>query len=322
MSIKLNFSHIISTRKILFIISLCLMLLGADQIFAQNDIQLSQQMFSRINYNPAATGITEDIHLYMLARQQWVGFKDAPQTIVINGHTFVPWTRSGWGFSLIGDMLGYEKSFNPKIRYAFHIPFSKSKSSLSLGIGAGVMYKTIDANNLVYENPADPNRLFGTQDKVKPDFDFGFEYNSKFLNTGASITHLGNNFNDSESTENSPHLYVYARGLFDLNKNWQITPGLSLHNSKSINQIEVNTLFFYKRVFWVGASYRIKESLVFLAGAYLSPNIMLGYSYDFNAHELSPYSNGSHEIMLSWKIPQPQKARKARRMRECYHAWW
>ncbi len=307
--------------KLLLTVLTCMLLSNADAS-AQTDIQLSQQMFSRINYNPAATGLSEDINLYLLARQQWVGFKLAPQTIVINGHTFVPWTRSGWGFSIIGDMLGYEKSINPKIRYAFHIPFVDSKSSLSLGIGAGALYKTVDGNKLVYENPADPNRIYGAVTKTKPDFDFGIEYNSKHLSAGTSVTHLGNKMNNSPITENSPHFYVYARGMFDITKEWQITPALSWHNSKTVNQVEANALLFYKKTFWVGASYRVNESVVGLAGIYLTPQLMLGYSYDYNAGDLAPYSKGSHEIMLSWRIPQPQKARKATRMRECTHEWW
>ena len=311
----------IVVQKILPLMFICLVLTKID-VHAQNDIQLSQQMFSRINYNPAATGLSEDIHLYLLARQQWVGFKLAPQTIVFNAHTFVPWTRSGWGFSMIGDWLGYEESLNPKIRYAYHLPLVAYQSSLSFGIGAGVMYKTIDGNKLVYENPADPNRIYGVVNDTKPDFDFGVEYNSKHISAGTSITHLGNRFKNSQSTESSPHLYAYARGMFDINKQWQVTPALSWHNSKTIHQVEANALLFYKKTFWVGASYRVNESVVGLAGVYLSPQLMLGYSYDYNAGKLGAYSRGSHELMLSWRIPQPNKTRKATRMRECTHEWW
>ena len=96
---RLSYKIKIVVQKILPVVLICLALSKVD-VQAQNDVQLSQQMFSRINYNPAATGLSEDIHLYLLARQQWVGFKLAPQTIVFNGHTFVPWTRSGWGFSI------------------------------------------------------------------------------------------------------------------------------------------------------------------------------------------------------------------------------
>ena len=311
-------------NKINFKRSIYLLLLMVSlPVLGQNDVQLSQQMFSRINYNPAATGISEDIELYALVRQQWVGFKLAPQTIVINGHTFVPWTRSGWGFSLIGDMLGYEKSINPKIKYAYHIPFSQSRSYLSLGLGAGILYKNIDGDKLVYENPADPNRIYGSKYQTSPDFDFGMEFGSKYLNLGASITHLGNRFNNSPTTQSTPHVYAYARSMLDINRQWRISPAFSWHNSKTVNQYEVNALLFYKKIFWVGASYRVNESAIALAGLYLTPEIMLGYSYDYNVGDLGAYSQGSHELMLSWKILQPQKKKKASRMRECAaHDWW
>lgn len=309
-------------QTIVQIVLLWLMTSHSESLFAQNDIQLSQQMFSRINYNPAATGLSEDLQFYLLARQQWVGFKDAPQTIVLNGNTFVPWTRSGWGFSIIGDMLGHEQSVNPKLTYAFHIPFMRSRSSLSLGLSAGVLYKRIDGAKLVYENPNDPNRLYSMVSKVKPDFDFGLEYNSKYVNVGASVTHIGNRLNNNESNESSPHFYAYARGMYRLTRNWQVSPAVSWHNSKNVNQLEANALFFYKRIGWVGASYRANEAIIGLLGVYITPNLMLGYSYDYTASTLTPSSQGSHEIMLSLRIAQPQKARKASRMRECRHEWW
>jgi type IX secretion system PorP/SprF family membrane protein len=291
-------------------------------LLGQNDVQLSQQMFSRVNYNPAATGLSEDLYLYVLARQQWVGFRQAPQTVVINGQTFVPWTQSGWGFSIVGDMLGIEKSINPKIRYAFHIPFIQTKSSLSLGIGLGALYKTQDYTKATYEDPADPNRQFGIVDEIRPDFDFGVEYNSKYFSGGGSITHLGNKINGNRTTENSPHFYLYARGMFDLNPNWQITPALSWHNVKNVHQVEGNLTVFMKKRFWAGASYRLKDAVVFLAGAYITSNIMLGYSYDWSVNNMNNYTAGSHEIMLSLRIPQPDKTKKANRLRECYHSWW
>jgi type IX secretion system PorP/SprF family membrane protein len=300
----------------------CVLFLSLGRAYGQTDVQLSQQMFSRINYNPAASGLSEDIYLYMLARQQWAGFRNAPQTIVLNGHTFVPWTQSGWGFSIIGDMLGFEKSVNPKIRYAYHIPFMASRSSLSLGIGVGVMYKTLDFDKATYENPAEPDRGFGKMSATRPDFDFGVEYNAKYYQLGASVTHLGNKTDKLQNTESAPHFYAYGRGMFDLNPQWQLTPALSWHNTVNLHQIEANLTVFMKKRFWFGASYRMRDCAVFLAGAYITPEIMLGYSYDYSTTDMKSYQTGTHEIMLSWRILQPNKSKKATRMRECYHSWW
>jgi type IX secretion system PorP/SprF family membrane protein len=294
---------------------------AVSRVYGQTDAQLSQQMFSRINYNPASSGLSEDMYLYVLARQQWIGFREAPQTVVVNGHTFVPWTQSGWGFSIIADRLGFEQSVNPKIRYAYHIPFMASKSTLSLGIGGGVMYKSVDFNRAEYENPADPEESAPVS-QVRPDFDFGLEYNTKYFHVGGAVTHLGNKSDRIRNTATSPHLYLYGRGMIDLSKTWQLTPAISWHNNKNIHQIEANLTLFMKKRFWVGGSYRLQESAVFLAGAYITPNLMLGYSYDYSMISLSNYETGSHEIMLSLRIPQPKKSMRAARLRECYHSWW
>jgi type IX secretion system PorP/SprF family membrane protein len=310
-----------NTIRVKTVFFACMVFLSAG-VSAQTDILLSQQMFSRINYNPASTGLSEDLHFFVLARQQWVGFKSAPATIVINGHTFVPWTQSGWGFSLIGDILGFEKSINPKINYAFHLPLIRSKSSLSFGIGVGAMYKTENFDKAVYEDPNDPERQYGIQSQMKPDFDFGLEYNAKYFNVGTAVTHIGNKKKNNRTTESIPHYYLYGRGMIDINKDWQLTPAISWLTTKKVNLIEGNLTVFMKKKFWGGVSYRINESIVFLAGAYLGDKVMLGYSYDYSTTKLSTVESGTHEIMLSLRIPQPQKSMRATRMRECYHSWW
>ena len=58
---------------------------------AQNDIQLSQQLFNRVYYNPAAAGASQYINGILFARQQWVGFPQAPRTLVVYGRK--PYSR-------------------------------------------------------------------------------------------------------------------------------------------------------------------------------------------------------------------------------------
>ena len=66
-------------------------------VYGQTDIQLSQQLFSRVNYNPAATGASNYINAFLMAREQCVGFKDAPSSPVFNVHNYFNSIRSGMG---------------------------------------------------------------------------------------------------------------------------------------------------------------------------------------------------------------------------------
>ena len=52
-------------------------------IHAQNDILLTQQWLSRINQNPAATGNSDNIGIFILTHKQLAGFEDTPSTQVL-----------------------------------------------------------------------------------------------------------------------------------------------------------------------------------------------------------------------------------------------
>ena len=67
-------------------------------------------------------------------------------------------------------------------------------------------------------------------------------------------------------------------------------------------QIDLNANFLLKETLWLGASLRSMDSIDFLAEVQLSPNLQLGYSYDFTTSRLAGLQNGSHEIVLSFRI--------------------
>ena len=41
-------------------------------LLAQQDLHFTQQIFSRMNVNPAATGNTADVDIFLLGRLQWL----------------------------------------------------------------------------------------------------------------------------------------------------------------------------------------------------------------------------------------------------------
>ena len=56
----------------------------------------------------------------------------------------------------------------------------------------------------------------------------------------------------------------------------------------------------FKEKIWVGASYRTGDSFAGMFNLQLTPQLRLGYSYDYTVTELSAYSNGTHEINLGY----------------------
>lgn len=56
-----------------------ILLFVSANVFAQRDIMLSQQFFSRLNINPSATGNTDDVDIFLLGRWQWIGLENSPK---------------------------------------------------------------------------------------------------------------------------------------------------------------------------------------------------------------------------------------------------
>ncbi|MDR0560642.1 MAG: type IX secretion system membrane protein PorP/SprF [Prevotellaceae bacterium] len=294
-------------KRILIIVAAFIPLL----LNGQNDIQLSQQFLSRVNYNPAATGASNYIQAFLIGRQQWLGMRQAPSTQVLNAHSYFNPINSGIGLSVVNDKLGYESSIMAKLGYAYYIHFEKSY--LSFGLGGGILYKSLDKSGLRSEVVSDPvvDSYIDKSGGLNPDFDFGIEFNTEQFQIGASVTHLNRAFTQLKKLkyyETGRHIYFYTKYTFNLGLDWKLAPAFIAQMSEwPIMQLDVNTMVTYRERFWGGASFRfndkfVAESIVGIVGLYVTDFLGLGYSYDFNPGPLKKYSSGSHEISLRVRI--------------------
>lgn len=262
---------------------------------AQNDFQISQFMFNEITFNPAATGNSDKFIASLIARKQWIGVNGSPGTQFFNAHAYVSQLKGGLGLTIINDKIGYESALNLKLSYAYHIKLSEG-SSLSAGFSGGFINKRLDGTKLIYEQGSDPGAIMAQTSIYVPDFAAGLEFNSKNFTGGISSTHISQSFSDATLYKVPRHYFLYAKYKYVV-KDITITPALLVKSALFITQYELNTNVLYKNLFWVGATYRYKESVVGLVGFTIN-KIRIGYTYDFNSSQLRKQSNGSHEIML------------------------
>ncbi|MDD5571522.1 MAG: type IX secretion system membrane protein PorP/SprF [Bacteroidales bacterium] len=286
------------TKKIFaLIISGTLLQLSA---FAQNDIQISNFMFFGQTYNPAFAGYARSINATLLAREQWTGFKQAPSTQLLN-FVFPAKNIGNFGLSIINDKLGFEKSINMRVVYAY--PFALSDNSfISAGVCAGFINRTLEGSKLVYEDKSisDPNGIYTNTSEFLPTIDMGILYYDQNLTLGASSTHLTKSASKATFYDASRHYYIFGSYKIPLNETVDIVPSLYFKNSKFISQFEVNANLMFGDKLWAGLSYRWKESIVGLFGIKIMKSFKIGYSYDFNIGDVKPYSYGSHEIFISY----------------------
>src|SRR5690606_35555144 len=117
---------------------------------AQNEPMITHFMYHEHVFNPAAAGNARDIHVGVLARQQWIGFKDAPSTQLINAYGYVPKVKGGLGLVVANDMLGKERSFSARFSYAYRQRLC-DKAFLSAGISLGLLNKAIRVSELIFQ---------------------------------------------------------------------------------------------------------------------------------------------------------------------------
>lgn len=307
-------------------------------LFAQSDFTLTEQMFSRINQNPAAIGNNPNIQLFTSTRLQWAsrGLEVTPTSALLNAHYYNDKISSGFGLSFVYDELGLaNQTIDAKICYAYIIDLNKDML-LSLGLSAGVINKRFDPNRHIARDAGDPTIPTEVTSTTNFDLDFGLEYSWKYLLVGFSMTHLAN-INKVVSTTVAPsHINAYLRGNIPLPKQFSLIPAVAYMNVGCLNRkddaskigqnIEQDNILnfsltaMYQGKYWFGIGYKggytglkdypfSSDMLAFMIGAEWHW-LRIGYCYDMSVGKnLRQYSSNTHEIILSFNIPTKYPAK-------------
>ena len=283
--------------------------LGVCTASAQQDLMLSQEIFSRVNKNPAATGNTNDVDIFLHGRLQWAGVDNGPRTGVLNVTNYVDKIKSGMGFTCAYDKMGVAHSTtNMKLVYAYQLDLS-DKYVLSLGVGAGINIGYFD----LYQNTVDDYSEVGTstllgdnETEVSPDFDFGAELSNPYWTLGASITHLTKN--EMTTFESERHYYLYGTSLIPLCPKWDLAPTVSYMHRNKTNVMEIGSLAFYDRFLWGGITLRpdlnegFNPSMLIMTLGVEWNKFRFGYSYDLGLGSNERIGASTHEVILSYGI--------------------
>ncbi len=304
MGAKLSF---MSIKRIITVA--VLLLAGGFYTYGQRDMFLTQQWFSRVNFNPAATGNSNNVDIFLLNRQQWAGFDNAPKTSVLNAHNYFSSIQSGLGLSLVYDRLGVShKTVDAVLAYAYHFNLGE-ETLLSLGLSGGVINDSWDPHNNTTDVENDPELNTERTSKLNPDFDAGAELNTRGLTVGASVTHITGTGQDNAITgKPSREYYSYLRYRFPLGKTFEMAPGVMYRNANRNNFFDFNLTAFMMKKYWAGLSFRPDNAFAVMLGLELGM-FRVGYAYDRSIGQTASLAANTHEIMLSVRIRKPQPNR-------------
>lgn len=290
--------------KKIFFITLALFVTGLTQhLQAQQDPQYSQYMFNGLLLNPAYAGSRELWSATALGRYQWTGIEGAPRTATLSLNGISANERSGFGFSLTEDRLGITSQTITNLMYAYRM--SLGPGTLSLGIQGGINLFQNRWSDAVTVDP-DQGVPMVNSTALLPLAGTGAYYYGERFYLGFSVPNLienkyknPNSVGGDVASRQRRHYFSTAGVVIPIGSSLDFKPSVLMKLTESAPvEFDFNAAILYKNMFWVGASYRTGDALVFMAEYVHNNTFRIGYAYDRTLTELSTVNNGSHELML------------------------
>tara|TARA_R110001583_G_scaffold189086_1_gene351705 strand:- start:529 stop:1485 length:957 start_codon:yes stop_codon:yes gene_type:complete len=295
-------------HKIAALLSLTL---WSVQSMAQQDPQFTQYMYNMSVINPAYATADEGIlNLGGLYRTQWVGMQGAPKTGSFFAHTPVN-ERIELGLSFTNDNIGDvidENNIYADFAYVLPVGF---QSKLSLGIKAGFTSFNANFDGFILQSG-----------DVSTDIAFNENINKSFPNLGIGAFFFGENYYlglsvpnmlSSKHIENengisatgvqSVHYFFTGGYVFDVNRDIKFKPafmGKAVKGSPVALDITANFLFHERLE--AGLGYRLGDAVSALVNFRITPELRIGYAYDYTTSNLSKFNSGSHEIFILFDV--------------------
>jgi type IX secretion system PorP/SprF family membrane protein len=280
-------------------------------VHGQQQAMFTQYMFNGLVINPAYAGSQETFTAAALFRKQWVGITDAPETQTFSAHSPLdklryrkrPGSKVSLGITLFNDRVAITNQTGVFAAYAYRLRLANN-ASFAMGLQAGFSQMRIKYSALELD---DPSFLTGDIAEWVPNFGAGVYYNTQRFYTGLSAPHLVHKSWDQQTTSVAliPQYFLTMGYVLDLSSQMKLKPNILVKRMKGHPvQLDVNCNLFLSPVIELGVSWRSLESISSMLRLQVHSRFAFGYAYDMpSGSELSRLSNGSHEMMITYRSP-------------------
>ncbi len=289
---------------------------------AQQEPVYSQYDRNKFLLNPAFAGSEGFTSFNLTARQQWLGFENAPMTQAISGQMRIlktsyvqksrsvrrgtrkrrPSGRVGIGGYLYNDQNGPIGRTGLELTYAYHVFVQDGQ--LSFGLSLSAYQFRVNENELTTYEGYDPVIDEARGNMYIPDGSVGIFYTYQPFYIGLSAKNLfqaavkfgeDNSFSDYQQVR---HYYLMTGYRYDMRNDFEIEPSVLLKTTETFNlQADVSIKGYYRRDYWLGFSYRTGNAIITTVGIKVD-KIYVGYAFDYSLNDIQRISYGSHEIMI------------------------
>jgi len=301
----------------LYITIIIVALIGTTDGFSQQDPQYTHYNYNTMTVNSAYTGSRGNLAIISLYRNQWVGVEGAPKTLTFGIDSPIG-KYDGAGLSIVQDEIGPSSETYIDGNYAHQLVVNRKGDKLALGLKAGVRFLSIDWSKGLYRDEGDVFLNENVNGKLLPSIGAGVFYYTRNAYIGLSTPNILTNthydeIQEAESVERV-HLFLIGGYVFDLNPFLKFKPSFFVkHVAGAPLSADVSANFLMNEKLTLGVNYRWDDSVSALFGLQITPQLNMGYAYDFSTTQLTAYNSGTHEIFLRFMLKSRDRIIKSPR---------
>jgi type IX secretion system PorP/SprF family membrane protein len=302
-------------------IYIILLVILSLQLSAQ-DAHLTQFDALRVVLNPAEAGMFKNADFRASAqyRNQWgaLGSKYSTSSFAYDMALNKRW---GVGAYVINDDASKAYNvFTLVVGGAYQIMEDNKEHMLSVGLQAGVIYKSFNQNDLIFDSQwAGDNfdsdqasgEVFDSYHKLMPEVNLGVYYQSINKHQqirpygGLAFFHVTNpreSFLGTKQSRLPIRHQLNAGAIYKIDDKISVDPGVYVQLQRNIYEINAGVRGTYVINKYItgrlGAYYRVKDAFIILLGVNYK-NVDFNMSYDINTSSLKAYTNGKGALEFS-----------------------
>lgn len=272
---------------------------------AQQKAQFTQYMFNSLILNPALAGSDEALSVTFLNRRQWTGVDGAPVTQTLSLHTPFANGRTGVGLYLVNDKIGVHRNQSFQSSYSYRV-YVSANAYFSMGLQAGLNLHRSDYTSLATNASLnDPKLANGTISNTTFNAGAGIFFKNERFEAGLSVPEIIPEnvlFNDTTRVPwQRSQYFLFLKYSIPINNMLDFEPSVLIKYMRGVPvSYDINACILIKEVLMLGVSYRRKESVDFLLKGRVTPQLQLGYAYDYGTGEVARTGNGTHELLINY----------------------
>lgn len=296
---------------------LIVLLVGTQGLYAQQPSLASLYNVNPYIVNPAYAGQDTTLNVSGWFRKQWTGLKGTPTTALLSADMPLFALRSGIGLQIDNDIIGAQRQTGVKLSWMYRA-ISDKKVNVSVAASAGL--RQLSLNGAILQTPDgdydggvvihnDNTLPAGRESGMVPLFDLGVLLQAGRLGGGFAL----HNAIPVQGTVGNARFLINRQWIAHVDYRWQpsrdigIRPSVLLRSDEIKIQTDFSLCLDYKNnifalLSWRGYSDDTAEGLILGAGAKLSSNMFLMYSYDLSLSGLRNVNGGSHEVILKYQL--------------------